>query len=63
MNPPSDSRETLLALCDRLLDGDLPAEDRAQLEALVLADAAHLPHVESARAVNERVVRWLTERR
>jgi len=32
-------------------------------ETLVLADAAHLPHVESARAVNERVVRWLTERR
>jgi FecR protein len=29
----------LLALCDRLLDGDFTAEDRAQLEALVLGDA------------------------
>ena len=34
MSSPLDSRETLLALCDRLLDGDFTAEDRAQLEAL-----------------------------
>jgi hypothetical protein len=39
MSSPPDSRETLLALCDRLLDGDFTAEDRAQLEALVLGDA------------------------
>lgn len=39
MNSPADSRETLLALCDRLLDGDFTAEDRAQLEFLVLGDA------------------------
>src|SRR5687767_1348 len=37
MNPPeSELRE----LCDRLLDGDFTAEDRARLEALVLGDAA-----------------------
>src|SRR5580698_10246789 len=38
MNSPSNSRDTLLALCDRLLDGDFTAEDRAQLESLVLGD-------------------------
>jgi ferric-dicitrate binding protein FerR (iron transport regulator) len=37
MNPP-DSPETLRELCDRLLDGEFPAEDRARLEALVLGD-------------------------
>jgi len=38
MSSPSESRDTLLALCDRLLDGDFTAEDRAQLESLVLGD-------------------------
>lgn len=37
MNPP-DSRAELLELCDRLLDGDFTAEDRARLETLVLGD-------------------------
>ena len=39
MSSPSDSRDSLLALCDRLLDGDFTVEDRAQLESLVLGDA------------------------
>ena len=39
MNSPSDSRDILLALCDRLLDGDFTTEDRTQLETLVLGDA------------------------
>ena len=39
MSSPPDSRDTLLALCDRLLDGGFSAEDRGQLEALVLGDA------------------------
>jgi hypothetical protein len=36
MNPPDELRE----LCDRLLDGDFTAEDRARLEALVLGNPA-----------------------
>jgi hypothetical protein len=39
MNPP-DSKSALLELCDRLLDGEFSAEDRARLETLVLGDAA-----------------------
>ena len=38
MNPP-DPKAELLELCDRLLDGELSADDRARLEALVLGDA------------------------
>ncbi len=37
---PSDPKAELLELCDRLLDGDFTAENRARLEALVLGDAA-----------------------
>ena len=49
------------------LDNIVPL-DRERLasfggESLILADAAHLPHIESARAVNERLVGWLTGRR
>ncbi len=39
MNPP-DSANELRELCDKLLDGDFTAEDRARLELLVLGDAA-----------------------
>lgn len=39
MNPPDPSTE-LRELCDRLLDGDFTAADRARIEALVLGDAA-----------------------
>jgi len=38
MNPP-DSKAELLELCDRLLDGEFSAEDRARLETLVLGSA------------------------
>jgi hypothetical protein len=38
MNPP-DSPAELRELCDRLLDGDFSAEDRARLEAMVLGNA------------------------
>jgi hypothetical protein len=38
MNPP-DPKTELLELCDRLLDGEFSAGDRARLEALVLGDA------------------------
>jgi hypothetical protein len=31
--------DALLALCDQLLDGELPLEGRAQLEATVFGDA------------------------
>jgi pyruvate dehydrogenase E2 component (dihydrolipoamide acetyltransferase) len=39
--------------------------DRARLaefggDSLVIADAAHLPQIESARVVNERLVSWLS---
>lgn len=34
----------LLALCDRLLDGELTPDDRAQIEARVLGDAAQRRH-------------------
>lgn len=39
--------------------------DRARLarlgaESLILADAAHLPHIEAPRAVNERLLTWLS---
>jgi pimeloyl-ACP methyl ester carboxylesterase len=37
--------------------------DRLELigaESFVLPDAAHLPHVENAREVNERLVQWIT---
>lgn len=39
MNPP-DPQAELRELCDRLLDGDCTAAQRARLEALVLGDAA-----------------------
>ncbi len=39
MNPPDSSVE-LHELCDRLLDGDFTADDRARLETLVLGDPA-----------------------
>jgi len=29
-------------------------------ESLILEDAAHLPHIECPRSVNERLLRWLT---
>ena len=35
-----DSRAELLALCDRLLDGEMTPAERERLEALVLQDAA-----------------------
>lgn len=35
---PSDAQAELTELCDRLLDGDFSAADRARLEALVLGD-------------------------
>jgi len=39
MNPP-DSTTELRELCDKLLDGDFTAGDRARLESLVLGDTA-----------------------
>ena len=38
MNPPDSPEKELHELCDRVLDGDFSAEDRARLEVLVLGD-------------------------
>jgi pyruvate dehydrogenase E2 component (dihydrolipoamide acetyltransferase) len=45
---------------DAIIPLDLDRLGRFDAESLILEDAAHLPHIESPRRVNERLLRWLT---
>jgi pimeloyl-ACP methyl ester carboxylesterase len=45
---------------DAIIPLDPERLERFGAESLIVKDAAHLPHIESPRIVNERLVRWLT---
>jgi pimeloyl-ACP methyl ester carboxylesterase len=45
---------------DAVIPFDADRLGRFGAESLILEDAAHLPHIESPRIVNERLLRWLT---
>ena len=44
---------------DAIIPLDRDRLGRFGAESLILPDAAHLPHIESPRLVNERLLRWL----
>jgi len=46
---------------DAIIPLDPDRLQRFGAESLILPDASHLPHVESPRAVNDRLKRWLSE--
>ena len=45
---------------DAIIPLDPARLGRFGAESLILEDAAHLPHIESPRLVNERLLGWLT---
>lgn len=56
-------RIAIWGAADAIIPLDLARIRRFGAESLILEDAAHLPHVESPRLVNERLLRWLTAER
>jgi len=48
---------------DAIIPVDPDRLERFGAESFILPDAAHLPHIESPRLVNERLLGWLTAQR
>jgi pimeloyl-ACP methyl ester carboxylesterase len=53
-------RVAIWGAADAIIPLDPDRLGRFGAESLILNDAAHLPHIESPRLVNERLLRWLT---
>lgn len=53
-------RTAVWGAADAIIPLDLARLERFGAEGLVLGDTAHLPHIESPRLVNERLLEWLT---
>ncbi len=53
-------RTAIWGEADAIIPLDPKRLERFGAESLIVKDAAHLPHIESPRIVNERLVRWLT---
>jgi pyruvate dehydrogenase E2 component (dihydrolipoamide acetyltransferase) len=53
-------RLAIWGLLDRIVPLDADRLARFSADPLIIADAAHLPHVEAARVVNQRLLDWLS---
>ena len=56
-------RTAFWGAADAIIPLDPARLERFGAECLILEDAAHLPHVESPRRVNERLLGWVTAQR